>query len=269
MYRASSGTCVSFSLPPLFRQCEEVKDDVLTFFLDVSMSAAVNGPYSRGAPCAVREEAGAEPPRRGWIARFARLHRSFPRYCLQPVRPSFLSPPFPTSLPRAADTLTHRSQTHSYLGFDFPSRKIRLIGTGNTPISLTARPDIARFLSHYLSTLTPSALPSPGEPTILRLEGDRKTFREGVALYASVNSLDPSSFEYSTVSLDEADKIAKDVQADFGRSLVSWLLASWERGARVDQGKGEGVLSGNDWEEWRPVKLEEHFRKQKEEKEKA
>jgi hypothetical protein len=38
------------------------------------------------------------------------------------------------------------------------------------------------------------------------------------------------------------------------------LLTTWERGARVDQGLGEEVLSGKEWSEWKPLKLEEHFK---------
>ncbi|GAA5977621.1 hypothetical protein JCM11641_006878 [Rhodosporidiobolus odoratus] len=53
-----------------------------------------------------------------------------------------------------------------FFGFDFASRKVNLIGTGNTPISFTTRSDIGPFLAHYLSTLTSTSdlRPHPSLP---------------------------------------------------------------------------------------------------------
>ncbi|GAA6035824.1 hypothetical protein JCM8097_005725 [Rhodosporidiobolus ruineniae] len=140
-----------------------------------------------------------------------------------------------------------------YIGFDFQNGTVRLIGKGETPVSLTSRRDTARFLAHHLANL--SSLPSPGSPSVLRLEGDRSTFKDAAELYARLHP--GTKLSYSYVSLDEADKIAKDVKADFGKSLVTYLLTTWERGATTDEGE---ELSNGEWPEWKPLKLEEHFR---------
>ncbi|GAA5893289.1 hypothetical protein JCM5296_001661 [Sporobolomyces johnsonii] len=141
-----------------------------------------------------------------------------------------------------------------FLGFDLQHQKVSLVGKGDTPISFTTRIDTARFLAHYLSTLT--TLPSPTAPTVLRLEGDRQTFASSLALY---ESLHPGvKLDVQHEPLEEAEKVAKDVDgAGFVPSFVKYLLVSWEKGATVDQGEGARVLSGKDWPEWRPQTVED------------
>ncbi|GEM08183.1 nmrA-like domain containing protein [Rhodotorula toruloides] len=70
---------------------------------------------------------------------------------------------------------------NAFLGFDAATGRIRLVGKGDTPISWTTRLDVARFLAHYLSTLT--SFPSASESAVLRIEGDRKTYSEVVDIY--------------------------------------------------------------------------------------
>ncbi|GAA5957558.1 hypothetical protein JCM21900_001636 [Sporobolomyces salmonicolor] len=141
-----------------------------------------------------------------------------------------------------------------FFGFDFQHKKVSLVGKGDTPISFTSRIDAARFLAHYLSTLT--TLPSPTAPAVLRLEGDRQTFASAVALYESLHA--DTKLDVQHEPLEDAEKIAKDLEgAGFVPSFLKYLLVSWEKGATVDQGKGVGVLSGKDWPEWKPQTVED------------
>ncbi|GAA5866358.1 hypothetical protein JCM8547_000751 [Rhodosporidiobolus lusitaniae] len=145
-----------------------------------------------------------------------------------------------------------------FFDFDFAGRKVKLVGRGETPISFTSRRDVARFLAHYFANLT--TLPSPASPTILRLEGDRTTLKQGAELWARLNGV---QLEYEHQPLEEAEKASSNVDwTNVLPSLVAYLLAVWEKGATVDEGKGEEVLSGKDWAEWKPLKLEEFFRQQ-------
>ncbi|GAA6035822.1 hypothetical protein JCM8097_005723 [Rhodosporidiobolus ruineniae] len=137
-----------------------------------------------------------------------------------------------------------------------PTARSALVGKGETPISFTARRDIARFLIHHLSSL--SSLPSPSSPTVLRIEGDRSTFKGAAELYQRLHP--DSKLSYTHTSLEQADEAAKNVEGDFMGSLIAYLRASWERGATVDEGEGEKVLSNAEWPEWKPLKLEEYFR---------
>jgi len=55
------------------------------------------------------------------------------------------------------------------LGFDLPNGKVNLAGTGNNLVSFTSRMDIARFVVHVLTSLSPSKL----ENAIFRIEAER------------------------------------------------------------------------------------------------
>lgn len=57
----------------------------------------------------------------------------------------------------------------SFAGWDLPSGKVTIGGSGNAPISWTTRADIARFLGHALTVLPTSLLANK----VFRIEGDR------------------------------------------------------------------------------------------------
>jgi hypothetical protein len=80
--------------------------------------------------------------------------------------------------------------------------------------------------------------------------------REVVSAYE--RSHPDKKIHLSFTPLEEAEKTASDVGADFIGSFLSYLLVSWQRGATVDEGKGEAVLSGKDWPEWKPQTVEEY-----------
>ncbi|KAJ7504206.1 hypothetical protein B0H11DRAFT_1981202 [Mycena galericulata] len=65
--------------------------------------------------------------------------------------------------------------------------KIRIVGTGEVPVSFTAIEDIAGFVAHVLTTLPPSEL----ENRVFRLEGDRASLNDlGVQFKTTVEYVD-------------------------------------------------------------------------------
>lgn len=138
----------------------------------------------------------------------------------------------------------------SFFSFDTASGHIRIVGKGDTPISWTARVDVARFLAHHLAAL--ESYPSASEPAILRIEGDRKTYNQIVDIYRRLHPEQDVKVEY--VPLEEAEKTAKDVQSDFIKSFVEFLLVSWEKGGTVGEA---GELNNAEWPEWNPKSVED------------
>ncbi|GAA5838860.1 hypothetical protein JCM11251_003721 [Rhodosporidiobolus azoricus] len=146
-----------------------------------------------------------------------------------------------------------------YFDLNFPSGRATIIGTGRTPVSFTSRSSVARFLAHHLSTAysSSSSLPSANTPEILRIQGDRKTFLEVVEAYERLHP-EKGKIQVEHISIEEAEKswIEQLKKGEFFPSVLTYLLASWERGnGQVDKGEGEGVLAK--WAGWRPETVED------------
>lgn len=58
-----------------------------------------------------------------------------------------------------------------YLGYDYEAGSMRIVGSGAKPFSVTASPDIARFVAHVLTTASASTLAWAE----ISIEGDRKS----------------------------------------------------------------------------------------------
>lgn len=114
-------------------------------------------------------------------------------------------------------------------------------------ISFTARDDVARFLVHALSHF-PAADLNNG---ILRIEGDRKTFKEAIALWEKSHP-DKPKIETSHESVEDAQKFID--QDKTGAGVVKYLLLSWEKGASVEDEQGK--TNNAQWPEWNPVSVE-------------
>ncbi|KAF1326156.1 Isoflavone reductase p3, partial [Globisporangium splendens] len=97
------------------------------------------------------------------------------------------------------------ARDHGFLGFDYANGRIRVVGSGDVPFSLTARPDIARFVAHALTTAEPSDLAWAKIP----IEGDRKTFLEIAAIAEKKLG---KKFEIEYVDLEET---RKNINTDF------------------------------------------------------
>ncbi|KAI5480935.1 NAD P-binding protein [Pseudohyphozyma bogoriensis] len=87
--------------------------------------------------------------------------------------------------------------------FDWKTGKGTIIGTGDTPIGFTSRPDVGYYTVQALLTRSRSALAW----STLRLEGDRKTFNEVVDLHTKLSG---KQIEITHVSTEEAEKMIEE-----------------------------------------------------------
>jgi hypothetical protein len=147
------------------------------------------------------------------------------------------------------------------LGFDFAAGKVSIGGEGKTPISFTARRDVARFVAHVLTTLPLSDLTG----RTFRIEGER-TVRLSLLLsplrHCLITSPHPiQTFsdvigryqEKSGKSLDITYQPSAELQQALAanpRDFRAQLLLAWDRGEGV-VGKAEEV-DNELWPEWRP-----------------
>ncbi|KAF1326159.1 Eugenol synthase 1, partial [Globisporangium splendens] len=90
------------------------------------------------------------------------------------------------------------------LGFDYANGRIRAVGSGDRPFSVTARADIARFVAHVLTTAEPSNLAW----TTIPIEGDRKSHHEIAAIAEKKLG---KKFEIEYVDVEE---IRKNIEAN-------------------------------------------------------
>lgn len=148
---------------------------------------------------------------------------------------------------------------NSPLGFDFANGKVDIGGTGNTPVSFTSRSDIARYVTHVLTTLPGSKL----EGRIFRIEGDRlvspratsscmkylflcKTFNEIIAGYEKKTG---KKIDLSHTSQDALKENIVKNPHDF----LSDLRLSWDLGHGTIGGNGE--TDNGLWPQWNPKKV--------------
>ncbi|KAK4704556.1 hypothetical protein P7C70_g1660, partial [Phenoliferia sp. Uapishka_3] len=132
-----------------------------------------------------------------------------------------------------------------YVGFDFPNGKATWVGKGDTPIGFTARPDIASFLAHTLTSLPPSKLSN----AIFRLEGDRKSFNEVVGIYEKTHPGKKVTVTHTPIE-EAKSKVAKDPSA---ATFVTYLLVSLEEGKSI---YNSGPLDNELFPEWKPQTIE-------------
>ncbi|KAK4702281.1 hypothetical protein P7C70_g3945, partial [Phenoliferia sp. Uapishka_3] len=133
-----------------------------------------------------------------------------------------------------------------YCGFDFPNGRASWVGKGETPIGFTARPDIASFLAHTLTTLSPSKLLN----TTFRLEGDRKSFEEVVAFYEKTHPGKKVVVTRTPVVAAQKTIETEPTEATF----ITYLLLSLEEGKSVYK---SGPLDNKLYPDWKPKLIEE------------
>lgn len=79
---------------------------------------------------------------------------------------------------------TYRMILSGWFGMDFKNRKIDKWTSWDVPLSFTTQRDVARFVVHVLTMLSPDQL----ENRIFRIEGDRQVrYRPGRPLKAPTN----------------------------------------------------------------------------------
>ncbi|KAM0752040.1 NAD(P)-binding protein [Meredithblackwellia eburnea MCA 4105] len=126
------------------------------------------------------------------------------------------------------------------LGFAFAEGTATWFGKGEQPVTWTARPDIATFLAHVLTTLPPAEL----NDRVFRIEGDRKSLNEVVAIYEETHP--GKKVVVTRKSVEEGkEALAKGGPAAFG----AYLQLLWEAG------EGSPFLKGLDnsvFPGWKP-----------------
>ncbi|KAJ7180869.1 hypothetical protein C8R46DRAFT_1211171 [Mycena filopes] len=124
--------------------------------------------------------------------------------------------------------------------------KVKVIGKGDTPLSVTSVADAAGFVAHVLTTLPPFQL----ENRIFRIEGDRATLREIAALFGTgVEYVDPATAAGAT---DEWTKFVMFALTMFekGAGSTGWDWRRGEEGGEGEEGAGSanGLWAGHQWE---------------------
>ncbi|KAJ7349342.1 hypothetical protein DFH08DRAFT_743396 [Mycena albidolilacea] len=116
---------------------------------------------------------------------------------------------------------------------------IKVIGKGETPLSVTSIGDIAGFVAHILTTLPPSDL----EDRVLRLQGDRSTLNNLAVLFKTsverVDSIGGEGGEFKT-ALQHA--------FESGAGSTGWDVVKQAEGTGSDAaGSGNALWPGHQW----------------------
>jgi uncharacterized protein YbjT (DUF2867 family) len=123
----------------------------------------------------------------------------------------------------------------AFIGFDIPNKTISITGSGNTPVSMTARDDIGHYIAHVLTHVTPAKL----EWTTFRIEGDKKSLNEVVATIEKVKGV-----KLAVEHLDY-EALVKDLGPNPAPTrFVEYLRVVFESGAG-DLGKNTNELVPN------------------------
>uniref|UniRef100_K3WWE9 NmrA-like domain-containing protein n=1 Tax=Globisporangium ultimum (strain ATCC 200006 / CBS 805.95 / DAOM BR144) TaxID=431595 RepID=K3WWE9_GLOUD len=136
------------------------------------------------------------------------------------------------------------ARDHGFLGFDYANARIRVVGSGDVPFSVTARPDIARFVAHTLTTAEPTDLAWAKIP----IEGDRKTHHEVAAIAEKKFG---KKFEIEYVDLEENRK-------KFNTDFIAFFTTILADGNAVS-GPAEAVEAAIQkfFPEWNPSPIDE------------
>jgi len=124
-------------------------------------------------------------------------------------------------------------------GFDLANGKVTIPGTGDTVISFTGQPDVARFIGFIFTNLPAEKL----EWKELRVEGERTTFNEILRSYQEKTG---KTLEINYLPPSELEK-----RSDF----VSSLLLRWVR----DGGAVGDPVDNDFYPGWNPKKVIEYI----------
>ncbi|KAF8175920.1 hypothetical protein K438DRAFT_1979426 [Mycena galopus ATCC 62051] len=110
--------------------------------------------------------------------------------------------------------------------YDKVNGKFTIIGNGDLPISTTSLPDIAGFVAHALTSLPPAQL----EDRILRLEGDRASWKDIAKLFnASIERVTSFSGDpMAGTGWDAANKREGSGDEAAGSANALWPGHKWQ-----------------------------------------
>jgi hypothetical protein len=130
------------------------------------------------------------------------------------------------------------------LGLDVKSGKVSVGGDGNAKMTLTARPDIGRFVAHALTHFPWEQLQNKA----FRIEGERLSFNEIFKAYETKYN---KKVDVTYIPVDELKKrIAANAQ-----DMSAVLHVEWAEG----KGVFSRSLDNDKWPEWKPTKVVEYL----------
>ncbi|KAJ7785091.1 hypothetical protein DFH07DRAFT_948170 [Mycena maculata] len=123
--------------------------------------------------------------------------------------------------------------------------KITIVGKGEVPLSITSIGDIAGFVAHVLTTLSPSEL----ENHVFRLEGDRKSLNElGLLFKTTVEHVDQIAGERGGVQTHIMKLI------DTGAASTGWDQVNKAEGLGTNAaGSANAFWQGHQWKTLKDV----------------
>ncbi|KIJ41707.1 hypothetical protein M422DRAFT_255325 [Sphaerobolus stellatus SS14] len=124
----------------------------------------------------------------------------------------------------------------SATGIDFDAGKFSLFGDGTEPLSWTAPQDFVPFVYQVLTTLQPSQL----ENAVFQIEGDRKSFKQIIALWEKKTGRKAVIHERSEEEI-QAYINAQEME------LLRFIPRQWQLGGMRVSGESNRL-----WPEWNP-----------------
>ncbi|KAJ7678478.1 NAD(P)-binding protein [Mycena rosella] len=117
--------------------------------------------------------------------------------------------------------------------------KVRIVGTGEVPVSFTSVPDIAGFVAHVLTTLPPSEL----ENREFRMEGERATLNDlGPLFKTSVEHVDRITGEKG----ESMTSLFAILESGAGSTGWNQVIRSEELGSKA-AGSANALWPGHKW----------------------
>ncbi|KZV97880.1 NAD(P)-binding protein [Exidia glandulosa HHB12029] len=140
------------------------------------------------------------------------------------------------------------------LGLPNETNTAIVVGDGEMPVSTTARPDVAKFMAHVLTTLPKDQLLN----RVFRIEGDRRTVNEVVSVLSKLTGIDIQKRHLDVESTKATALLPQNDPAQY----VQWLAAEFAQGTGTvsfDAVTGRRDLPTDNalWPQWNPVRLEE------------
>jgi hypothetical protein len=131
-------------------------------------------------------------------------------------------------------------------GFDIANKTLEIIGSGNTPISFTTRPDIAHFVAYTLTHVSPHEL----ENTTLGVEGERATLLSLKPVFEDV-----FGGEFRVVHRD-AGEVEQLVKEKGAQVFLEYIRLGGERGEVQIQNPKNTLVPG-----WTPLSISQALKK--------
>ena len=156
-------------------------------------------------------------------------------------------------------TLTCVSIGQRFFGFDFANGKVTVPGLGDTLITFTGRPDVARYIGFVFTNLPAEKL----EWKVFRLEGDRTVGTTQILVVLPITECFLSSQTLNEVLKSYQGKTGKVLEVNHippselekRSDFAAAIALSWERG----EGVVGDTLDNDLYPGWNPKKALEYI----------